>query len=124
MCGAGVHVDSNLFDRNIGTKKHNGGAYLQQCTNYYDLTKGFALNNSTSSFKLSTLNITDAESESGYIFYFDDPKTATDNITDIFDQSLNYTILKYATKIQNNSFLKNSAGMKGSALALFRISEL
>ena len=31
MCGAGVHVNDNLFESNIGLKRHNGGAYLHRC---------------------------------------------------------------------------------------------
>ena len=46
------------------------------------------------------------------------------NITDLFDSSQNYTLLKYATKISNNNFTNNFAGMKGSALAIFDLSEL
>ena len=31
MCGAGVHVGDNVFEENIGLKKHNGGAYMHRC---------------------------------------------------------------------------------------------
>ena len=53
------------------------------------------------------------------MYYYDEPQSRTVNITDLFDSSLNYTVLKYATKISNNNFTHNFAGMKGSALAIF-----
>ena len=58
------------------------------------------------------------------MYYYDEPQLKTVNITDLFDSSLNYTVLKYATKISNNNFTRNFAGMKGSALAIFKLSEL
>ena len=59
------------------------------------------------------------------MYYYDDPATTTDSIADIFDPTQNtYTVLKYATVIQNNNFTQNYAGMKGSALYLSKISVL
>ena len=59
-----------------------------------------------------------------FAYYYEDPQTTLVNITDLFDSSLNYTLLKYATKIADNNFTNNFAGMKGSALAIFKLSEL
>ena len=36
MCGAGVHIDQNLFYGNIGTKRHNGGAIVNRCFIYFE----------------------------------------------------------------------------------------
>ena len=55
---------------------------------------------------------------------YEDPRTISDNITDVTDASRNFTVLKYATKINNNTFANNYAGMKGSALMAVRINEL
>ena len=45
-------------------------------------------------------------------------------MTDLFDTTLNHTILKYATEVSNNTFVKNFAGMKGSALTMNFINEV
>ena len=55
---------------------------------------------------------------------YEDPVTKLDNITDVTDASRNFTVLKYATKISNNTFANNYAGMKGSALMAVKINEL
>ena len=59
-----------------------------------------------------------------YEYYYEDPKVTTANITDVYDSSLNYTVLKYATLVQNNNFTGNYAGMKGSAMAVSELNEL
>ena len=58
------------------------------------------------------------------LHFYDDPATVTDNITDLYNNETTYTLLKYATKIANNNFTKNYAGMKGSAIAMDEISEI
>ena len=63
----------------------------------------------------------DSEDE---IYFYDDPATTTDTITDLYNSTNTYTLLKYATKISNNNFTKNYAGMKGSAIAMDEISEI
>lgn len=45
MCGAGVHINENLFEGNIGLKKHNGGAIKNVCITEADPTAGFYLYN-------------------------------------------------------------------------------
>ena len=42
----------------------------------------------------------------------------------MFDTTLNHTILKYATEVSSNTFIKNFAGMKGSALTMNFINEV
>ena len=107
----------------MGLKKHNGGAYLQHCIHYDSYSDGFAARNKTSSLKLANRNKT-AEDVGDFLYYYDDPTVVTANITDVFDSSLNYTVLMYATSITNNNFTLNFSGMKGSALAIFTLSEL
>ena len=122
MCGAGVLVDNNNFEGNIGLKKHNGGAYLHDCIHYDSITDGFSSKGHTSGLKLARDE--EAEDTGEFEYYYDDPKVVTTTVSDIFDLSLSYTVLKYATKISNNNFYHNYAGMKGSALAIFKLSEL
>ena len=31
VCGAGVNIGNNIFEGNVGLKKHNGGAILHRC---------------------------------------------------------------------------------------------
>ena len=56
--------------------------------------------------------------------YFANPSTSYINVTDMIDGSTNYTILEYGTVIQNNNFINNYAGKKGTALLIDSISEL
>ena len=58
----------------------------------------------------------------GETYFYDDPETTTDTITDLFNSTITYTLLKYATKISSNNFTKNYAGMKGSAIMMDEIS--
>ena len=46
------------------------------------------------------------------------------SITDLFDSSLTYTVKKYETIVSGNNFTRNYSGMKGSALAVFKLSVL
>ena len=96
MCGAGVVVQSNLFEGNVGTKRHNGGAYLHRCIRYSDYTTGYSALGHTSSLRLATRDKVDTD-EGNFLFYYDDPRTVQMNITDVFDAVTNYTVLKYAT---------------------------
>ena len=101
MCGAGVVVDNNNFEGNIGVKKHNGGAYRHICIHYDSIKEGFAEKGQTSGLKLAE-RLDLEEHETDYEHYYDDPKTVTATIADIFDSSLSYTVHKYATRITNN----------------------
>ena len=123
MCGSGVDVEANLFEENVGLRKHNGGAAVHRCIPYYVTGTGFGATLQTSSYPLELRNKTDADLDS-FTYYYEDPSTMTDIITDIYDSTVTYTVLKYATKITNNVFRKNYAGMKGSALVLSYLSEL
>ena len=58
------------------------------------------------------------------LYFYDDPATVTDSITDLYNNETTYTLLKYATKISSNYFTKNYAGIKGSAIAMDEISEI
>lgn len=112
---------NNLFEGNIGLKKHNGGAYLHRCIKSADLSDNiFSAKNQTSSLELGQR----IEDKGDFLYYYDDPVTKEVNITDLFNATHNYTLLKYATKVANNNFTSNFAGMKGSALAMFELSEL
>ena len=53
MCGAGVHVDSNVFEGNIGLKKHNGGAAIHRCLYLTDDEDELVAKNHTSSLELA-----------------------------------------------------------------------
>lgn len=96
MCGAGVVVKGNLFEANTGLKRHNGGAYVHHCIYYDSSDVGFAAYGHTSSLALAQRNKTEAD-VGDFEYYYDDPTNVTANITDVFDSSLNYTVLKYAT---------------------------
>ena len=62
--------------------------------------------------------------------FYEDPKETTVNVTDLFDfdseglYRTNYTLMRYATYITNNTFINNMSGKKGTALLLSQISEL
>ena len=34
VCGAGVSIENNIFEGNVGLKKHNGGAILHRCLTF------------------------------------------------------------------------------------------
>ena len=87
MCGAGVHIDSNLFEANIGLKRHNGGAIRHICHEYSTNTTTNAFYDSTSSLELAVRNKTDEEAGTNFTYYYDSPLTTMDNITDLFDIS-------------------------------------
>ena len=58
-------------------------------------------------------------------FFYHDPKTKTTNITDlIYPETVNYTIAEYSTFVRNNTFIFNSAGMKGTALMIQGLSDV
>ena len=62
--------------------------------------------------------------------YYEDPIETTMNVTDIFDLNdngdfrTNYTLIKYATYIVNNTFRNNYSGKKGTAMVISGVSEL
>lgn len=62
--------------------------------------------------------------------YYEDPSEAVMNVTDLFDLDdkgsyrTNYTVMKYATYIYNNTFRNNMSGKKGTALLISKVSEL
>ena len=78
---------------------------------------------STSSLELAQRDQTEYDT-GNFTYYYEDPTSKTDVIIDLFDSALNYTMLKYATRISNNNFTSNFAGMKGSAIATKQLSEL
>ena len=53
MCGAGVHMESNIFEGNVGLKKHNGGAAIHRCIYLTDEENDLVANNHTSSLPLA-----------------------------------------------------------------------
>ena len=38
VCGAGVAIHNNIFEGNVGLKKHNGGAILHRCLKFTSST--------------------------------------------------------------------------------------
>ena len=96
MCGAGEVIQGNLFEANTGLKRHNGGAYVHHCILNDSSDEGFALHGHTSSLALAQRNKTE-EDEGDFEYYYEDPTLITSNITDLYDSTLNYTVLKYAT---------------------------
>ena len=34
VCGAGVNIENNIFEGNVGLKKHNGGAIVHRCLKF------------------------------------------------------------------------------------------
>ena len=62
--------------------------------------------------------------------YFEDPTVVTMNVTDLFDvysngsYRTNFTLMRYATHVVNNTFTKNFSGKKGTALLVSGVSEL
>ena len=121
MCGAGVVIDSNRFEGNIGLKKHNGGASMHRCIYYESSSDGFAASNSTSSFELALRNKTE-DDLIDFEFFYEDPALTEDTMNDT--DLVELTVLKYATQVTNNEFSRNYAGMRGSALAMFGVSEM
>lgn len=108
-------------------KRHNGGVGVITCKvlneiNHYfyqrDISSGSYLSRR---YDLSDEEEIDEEME----IYYTDPLTNTTNITDLIDPwNLNYTMLQYATVVTNNSFVRNYAGMKGTALLIRELNEL
>ena len=126
MCGAGVHIDNNNFIGNNGPKKHNGGAIMHRCFKRLDsgnANKWWIRTDQTSSYMLASRNKTEDDPDDLEYFY-DDPTVVNDQITDLYDNETVYTLLKYATKIVNNNFTQNYAGVQGSAIALHDLSEI
>ena len=122
MCGAGVHLEDNLFLGNSGLQRHNGGATVHRCLVYDDNYKGFVLPQ-TSSKELQARNKTDAD-VGNYTVWYDDALTTYDYLYDVFDNSTKYKVLKYATHVKNNVFQNNTAGMKGTAMLASYINAL
>ena len=122
MCGAGVNIENNSFEFNTGLKRHNGGAAVHRCLVYDSNFKGKRLG-TTSSLELATRKKTDAD-VGNFTYWYEDPMTTKDNFTDVSNPNITYTVYKYATNIKNNSFLFNSAGMKGSALLISLLNAL
>ena len=116
MCGAGVHIENNIFEENMGLKRHNGGAAVHRCLVYDNFFKGARLN-TTSSLELAERNKTDAD-VGNFTYWYDDPMTTVDNFTDIYNNNTIYEVLKYVTHIKNNKYKDNTTGMKGSALLI------
>ena len=86
VCGAGVHIDTNHFEGNIGLKKHNGGAIRHICQEYSSDNIQDAYHNSTSSLEIAVRNKTDADF-GNFTYYYDSPSLTTENITDLFDSA-------------------------------------
>ena len=134
FCGAGIMIEDNLFENNIGMKRHNGGAGVVRCKRFATIDESiddyFVSHQKTSGLFLKERNATDSELTShgadnqddlDYT-YFEDPSTSVMNVTDLFDvdsdglYQTNYTVMKYATYITNNTFRNNMSGKKGTAL--------
>lgn len=114
-CGAGVLLSGNIFRENIGLKRHNGGAIVHRCFQLSDETATFAATSQTSS-----LPLLEREKEEGDVgdfeIYYEDPETTYDTITDIYDASVTYPVVKHASVYEYNTFSHNVAGMAGSAI--------
>ena len=130
FCGAGTLIESNIFEGNIGMKRHNGGAGVIRCTRLNDNSNYFITHRQTSGLFLRERNATDDElklwgakdqKDMNYTYYEDAVDTVM-NVTDIFDfddkgyYRTNYTVEKYSTYITNNTFRNNYSGKKGTAL--------
>lgn len=102
LCGGGLLIDSNVFERNIGLKKHNGGAIALRCFKYYSSGDFFVSTKQTSLIKF-------------------DPSTQDlkekVNVKDLLDSGLQHSVFRYQTHISSNEFVENHAGMGGSAIA-------
>lgn len=122
MCGAGVHVEGNKFELNVGLKRHNGGAAVHRCLLYDEAFDG-KKNNATSSLVLAERNKTDTD-VGNFTHWYDDPMTKYDSFSDLYNSNVTYKVLKYATDIKNNIFNSNTAGMKGSALVISFINAI
>ena len=122
MCGAGVNIENNSFEYNTGLKRHNGGASVHRCLLYDSDFKGKRLSTSSS---LELLNRTRTDDDVGnFTYWYEDPMKTKDNFTDLSNSNITYEVYKYATNIKHNSFIFNSAGMKGSALLISLINAL
>jgi len=122
MCGAGVHIENNLFYHNVGLKRHNGGASMHRCQVYNSAFKQTRLT-TTSSLELAQRNKTEADT-GNFTVYYDDPLSTYDSFEDLYDSKVKYKLMKYATHIKYNNFTGNAAGMKGSALVVSFINSV
>ena len=65
FCGAGIMIESNLFENNIGLKRHNGGAGVIRCKRFTNVDLAvadyFLSNRKSSGLFLKERNATDAE---------------------------------------------------------------
>ena len=122
FCGAGTLIEDNVFENNIGLKRHNGGAGVIRCHRVEDAVdwkeESYFDRNKTSGLFLRERNATEEEivewgakdqEDMNHTFY-EDPRETTVNVTDLFDfddeglYRTNYTLLRYATYITNNTF--------------------
>ena len=146
FCGAATLIESNIFEGNIGMKRHNGGAGVIRCKRISDTNgedfpvKNFINRKQTSGLFLKERNATDDELKFWNLesdeqadleyAYFEDAIDTVLNVTDIFDfdddglYRTNYTLERYSTYITNNTFRNNYSGKKGTALLISEISEL
>ena len=111
-------------------KRHNGGAGVIRCFRSDSSTDYFNSISKTSGLFLKERNATDDELDYWNVTkqvdlnytYYEDPTETTSNVTDLFDYDssglyrTNYTVMKYATYITNNTFTQNYSGKKGTAL--------
>ena len=88
FCGAGIMIESNQFEYNIGMKRHNGGAGVIRCRRFADVDLAvedfFVSHKKTSGLFLKLRNATDEEllsrgvdsqDELDDYNYFEDPET-------------------------------------------------
>jgi len=82
MCGAAILIEDNLFQHNIGTKQHSGGAGLIQCF----IHEKQNLSNSGIQLSPTNKNLTDPLSYTG--LDYDKPYNTTRNVTDLYDSKI------------------------------------
>ena len=65
FCGAGIMIEDNVFENNIGMKRHNGGAGVIRCKRFSDVDLAaadfFLSNRKSSGLFLKERNATDVE---------------------------------------------------------------
>ena len=64
FCGAGIEISDNLFEKNIGLKRHNGGAAVISCKVFTDENNFFVDHKFTSGHFLERrYNLTEEEED-------------------------------------------------------------
>lgn len=123
-CGSGVLIYDNFFYGNIGLKRHNGGAFVIRCEHYTsDEEEAEAGYINSGRYRDEVYQDVSTYLQDDLIPILENPSEIYFELEDpISDET--YSMLKYGTLIEDNTFANNYSGMKGTAFLIERINEI